>query len=220
MTDRFGEVTPLIGIERLDKMDLWDRVAAEDAERSVDEDEVMRVADQEYERLAEKFGLRKTVVGIAIDRKSNFLLVKSAKAPVETWYFPQGGVEAGETLVEAIMREFKEELGIAKSDLRIVESDFPFYKDYQIFGRGERGDLVGKFYLFYLMRFTGLKKNIILNRDEINARRFCPPGEVLEYLSRSEGGNPKKASDSKVEISKGAFEGALDTLSLDLEIYA
>lgn len=42
------------------------------------------------------------------------------------WQFPQGGVKKGETLLEALHREVKEELGLKPSAYRIVSQKGPY----------------------------------------------------------------------------------------------
>eukprot|EP00276_Gloeochaete_wittrockiana_P007088 CAMPEP_0184647474 /NCGR_PEP_ID=MMETSP0308-20130426/4421_1 /TAXON_ID=38269 /ORGANISM="Gloeochaete witrockiana, Strain SAG 46.84" /LENGTH=137 /DNA_ID=CAMNT_0027078475 /DNA_START=124 /DNA_END=534 /DNA_ORIENTATION=- len=56
----------------------------------------------------------------------------SGKQPPGMWQFPQGGVESGETVEQAALRETQEEFGIPSEQLRIVHSivepikyDFP-----------------------------------------------------------------------------------------------
>ena len=57
-------------------------------------------------------GIRIRVACAAVDGEGRMLLVRHRKAGREYWLLPGGGVEAGETLVEAARRELVEETGL------------------------------------------------------------------------------------------------------------
>lgn len=62
---------------------------------------------------------RPTVVAVIRDAMGRYLIVQSAKDPA-TWYFPQGGIEEGETSLDAFHRELKEETGIEPDTLVVL----------------------------------------------------------------------------------------------------
>src|SRR5436190_46427 len=52
------------------------------------------------------------VVLVVVPRGDQFLLVQELPKFDRTWYLPAGGVEPGESLIEAAIRETKEEAGV------------------------------------------------------------------------------------------------------------
>jgi len=56
--------------------------------------------------------LRIRVAGFLLNEKNELLLVKHQKHGREYWLLPGGGVEYGETLKQALEREFVEEVGL------------------------------------------------------------------------------------------------------------
>lgn len=49
---------------------------------------------------------------VIVQQADRFLLVQEAHADRGTWYFPAGGVNPGESLIRAAVREVREEAGI------------------------------------------------------------------------------------------------------------
>nr|WP_082143858.1 NUDIX domain-containing protein [Nitratireductor soli] len=59
-------------------------------------------------------------VSAAVLRDGRFLLVRRGRAPAKDLYaFPGGRIEADETAEQAVMRELREETGLAASGLRL-----------------------------------------------------------------------------------------------------
>jgi putative (di)nucleoside polyphosphate hydrolase len=64
---------------------------------------------------------RPNVAALVVDAEGKLLICERWNVP-GAWQFPQGGVDAGETAREALVREVREEIGLPKSAYRIVES--------------------------------------------------------------------------------------------------
>ena len=93
-----------------------------------------------------------------------FLLVLSRQTKRALWEFPKGGVEKGETLREAALRELSEETGIAEAEITLVP-DFQRAEDYR-FTTGDDGrrTLIHKHVTYFLGETS--KAEIILSDKE------------------------------------------------------
>jgi putative (di)nucleoside polyphosphate hydrolase len=76
---------------------------------------------------------RPCVVGVFIDASGQLLVGERADSP-GSFQFPQGGIEPGETPEEAIIREMKEELGVASFSILKKTSDWLTYDFPEDFG--------------------------------------------------------------------------------------
>ena len=93
------------------------------------------------------------------------------------WQFPQGGVDEGETLEQAMVREVWEEIGVKAWDFTIVERRGPYR---YVFGKGrtKRG-FHGKVQHYFLCDFTGADAgiNVAMEHPEFRAFRWVRPAD-------------------------------------------
>jgi ADP-ribose pyrophosphatase YjhB (NUDIX family) len=87
----------------------------------------------------ERFNLR--VYGLIINDKQEVLLSDENRFGYFFTKFPGGGVEAGEGIIEALHREFKEEL-----DLEIKEATPFYYNDFYQESAFRKEDQIVSFY--------------------------------------------------------------------------
>ena len=65
-------------------------------------------------------------VGLIVLNQKNQLLVCRRKDQ-QTWQFPQGGIDAGESPRAAAHRELCEEVGIKQKDVKIIQKSSHWY---------------------------------------------------------------------------------------------
>ena len=72
---------------------------------------------------------RPNVAGLLV-REDGKLLVCERSRQKGAWQFPQGGIDPGETALEAVKREVREEVGFLPSQYDVVESRGGYRYDY------------------------------------------------------------------------------------------
>ncbi len=122
-----------------------------------------------------------------MDENQNFLVVQMNNYQDNQWRFPGGGVDEGEELEEALLREFKEELNctlfeiIKKSKLR-TQYEFPdniIIQSYHKYGILYRGQEQTQF----LVKFTGNKNDIKPDPGELKRIAWIPREKLKEYFT-------------------------------------
>ena len=79
-----------------------------------------------------------------------------------SWQFPQGGLDEGESLLEGVTREIREETGIDESHLELLEivPDWLVYELPEELRKKKTGR--GQAQKWFLFRFTGTEDDITL----------------------------------------------------------
>ncbi|HSJ14203.1 MAG TPA: NUDIX domain-containing protein [Longimicrobiales bacterium] len=111
------------------------------------------------------------------------LLSKLTKRPL--WEFPKGGVDEGETLLQAALRELEEETGLTRDGIRIVDG-FEHKEDYR-FTSGKEQDrvFVRKAVTYFLAEAT--HTDVRLSAHEASEFAWLPLAEArakLRYAAR------------------------------------
>ena len=128
-------------------------------------------------------------VAAIIQRNNGDLLWCERNRHPYHWQFPQGGVDDGETLEEALFREIKEELGIEEPNrvLQIRKKRektsryiFPAHIISKYLDAG-RSSYIGQEQHWFLLDFTGTDADININFEGENCefRSFCWGGAAL-----------------------------------------
>ena len=107
----------------------------------------------------------RTGVGIIVLNSNNKVFVGKRKDnPVDKWQMPQGGVDPGETFLEAMKRELVEETSIRS--IKILK-ELDYWLEYELpknlIGIIWKGQYRGQKQKWFIARFVGLDNEINLN---------------------------------------------------------
>ena len=126
-------------------------------------------------------------VGIMLLNRSRqvFVARRTDMRAMPAWQMPQGGIDPGETPLEAAMRELEEEIGTAKAEF-VAESrgwltyDLPA----ELAGKVWGGRYRGQRQKWFVMRFIGSDGDIDLATEhpEFDAWRWALPEELPRLI--------------------------------------
>ena len=128
-------------------------------------------------------------VGAVVLNKNNKVFVGKRKDnPVDKWQMPQGGVNEGEELIDAMKRELEEETGIKK--IKILK-EIDGWSEYELpsylLGKIWRGKYRGQKQKWFIVRFLGSDSEIDLEKykPEFIEWRWLEieklPGVIVEF---------------------------------------
>ena len=113
-------------------------------------------------------------VGVIILNSDNKVFVGKRKDnPVDKWQMPQGGIDEGESYLEAMKRELFEETSITSIKiLREIDGFFKYELPKNLVGIIWKGKFRGQKQKWFIAKFTG-------NENEINLQTKNP--EFIEW---------------------------------------
>tara|TARA_B100000287_G_C20427054_1_gene699900 strand:- start:194 stop:676 length:483 start_codon:yes stop_codon:yes gene_type:complete len=152
----------------------------------------------------DKKNYRKGVGMVVVNSSGQFFLGK--RIGKESWQFPQGGIDEGETPKDALYRELHEETGISQDKVEIItiSNKWLVYHIPHIFQRSKR-KFEGVMQKWFLLHFLGNNEDIDLNSTghaEFDAWKW---------------GDKKTAIESVIRFKKAVYVSILDEFSESLE---
>ena len=85
----------------------------------------------------------------------------------EAWQMPQGGIDAGESPIDAAFRELEEEIGTAKARLLAEADDWLNYDlPHDLIAILWQGRFKGQRQKWFAMRFTGIDADIDIETED------------------------------------------------------
>lgn len=102
----------------------------------------------------------------------------------DAWQMPQGGVDAGETPLEAALRELREETGIARDRVTLLAESrewIPYDLPKELIPKLWRGRFRGQTQKWFAFRFHGTDAEVDIETEHQEFTRWCwsPRDEVL-----------------------------------------
>lgn len=113
---------------------------------------------------------RPNVAAILKRQDGKILICQRADHP-DCWQFPQGGIDAGETSLQALYREIEEEIGLKTSHYEVLSCREGYRYDFPK-GTPFKKDFAGQEQTYYLCLFKGQDDDFDLNRHDIEFTDF------------------------------------------------
>jgi putative (di)nucleoside polyphosphate hydrolase len=109
----------------------------------------------------------------------------------DAWQFPQGGLATGETALEAMFRELREEVGLDREDVEVLGSTKRWLKyrlPKQYLRHGSEPLVIGQKQKWYLLKLTSSEQKVRLDLSdspEFDSWRWIdyhePPEQVIFF---------------------------------------
>ncbi|NNC90247.1 MAG: RNA pyrophosphohydrolase [Akkermansiaceae bacterium] len=128
---------------------------------------------------------RPNVALLLVDDDGRLLVCERAKT-ANSWQFPQGGVDKGESLEEALHREVEEEIGLPKGCYEVLESRDGYRYDFPPKLKS-RKRYAGQEQTYFLCRLHPSAPPIDVHGKprEFQSHQWIKPGEFsLEWLPK------------------------------------
>lgn len=120
---------------------------------------------------------RPNVAAIVRDESGRILLGERTDHP-DSWQFPQGGTDPGESAEDALPRELREEISLEPGDYRIVDRRGPYR---YLFTGGRRKDgYRGQEQTYFLLDLVAAceKVNVATRDPEFRSIRWVMPSQI------------------------------------------
>lgn len=141
--------------------------------------------------MVDREGFRPNVGIVLVNARNDVFLGQRVRD--HKWQFPQGGIDRGETPVEAMYRELYEEIGLLPTHVKIIgrTRDWLRYEVPESFlRRGDRGNFRGQKQIWFLLRMVGSDGDICLRNtdhaefDGWSWRKYWSPVDCVVEFKR------------------------------------
>ena len=134
-----------------------------------------------------KLPYRPCVGLMVVNRDGNVFVGQRVDRDQDAWQMPQGGIDKGETVIEAALRELGEETGITPNLVTVedVTVDWlPYDLPHHIVPKIWKGRYRGQERKWVLMRFSGTDDqiNIVQPHQEFSEWMWISPKELLANI--------------------------------------
>ena len=114
-----------------------------------------------------KLPLRIGVGAIVLNKKNQVFVGKRKDNPIDKWQMPQGGVNTGENLIDAMKRELHEETSIQNIKiLNEIDGWFEYELPKNLLGKIWKGRYRGQKQKWFVVKFLGNDGEINLQTDK------------------------------------------------------
>ncbi len=130
-------------------------------------------------------------VGIILCNQSNQLFWGHRIGHLDSWQFPQGGIQENETPIEAMFRELKEEIGLDPHQVRVIGQTQEWLKyrlPRKLIRRNQPNHCIGQKQRWFLLQLTDEKVNFAFdhtNQPEFDRWRWVeywyPVNQVVHF---------------------------------------
>lgn len=124
-------------------------------------------------------------VGIMLLNDARSVFVARRIDTADAWQMPQGGIDPGESVHQAALRELEEEIGTNRAEIIAETTNWLRYDlPPHLLGRVWKGRFRGQEQRWVLARFTGEDHhiNIATRHPEFDAWRWVTPAEVPRLI--------------------------------------
>ena len=114
-----------------------------------------------------KLPLRLGVGAVVLNKKNQVFVGKRKDNPIDKWQMPQGGVNTGENLIDAMKRELHEETSIQNIKiLNEIDGWFEYELPKNLLGKIWKGRYRGQKQKWFVVKFLGNDGEINLQTDK------------------------------------------------------
>jgi putative (di)nucleoside polyphosphate hydrolase len=121
-----------------------------------------------------------------LNREGAVFVAQRIDMPSDAWQMPQGGIDKGETPLDAAWREMREEIGTHRAELMAESSDWLTYDlPRDLAAKLWRGRFRGQRQKWFAFRFTGTDRDIDIaghDHPEFSQWRWAAMAELPSLI--------------------------------------